>query len=100
MLMAPPHASSSSDTAFTQCHIPCVWSGVMAWIPVDEDGNRLCLWCGASIVGPRPRISRWRVYCTRIHREFAKTYREAVALRRMGYALGPQRLGPGGEGTA
>ncbi|MEY9997425.1 hypothetical protein ABIE67_009544 [Streptomyces sp. V4I8] len=71
----------------------------MAQIPVDEDGNRLCLWCGALIAGPHPRVSRWRAYCTRTHRKFARTYREAMALRRMGYALTPHRLGPGGNGV-
>jgi len=65
----------------------------MAQIPLNEDGNRLCLWCGMPIIGPRPWISRFQVYCTRTHREFAKTYREATALRRMGLALRPRRLG-------
>jgi hypothetical protein len=99
MLRTPPHTPSSSDVVFTQRHLPCVWSGVMAQIPLDEEGNRLCLWCGAPIIRPSSRISRGRVYCTRNHRKFAETYREAVALRRMGHALGSPRFGSGGEET-
>ncbi|MFF8619112.1 hypothetical protein [Streptomyces sp. NPDC015350] len=56
----------------------------MAEIPMDEDGNRLCLWCGDPIV--QTGTGRKRDYCKRSHREYA--YRERATLRRVGNALG------------
>jgi hypothetical protein len=68
-------------------------AGGMAEIPMDDDGNRLCLWCGEPIVEPSPRTGRRRDYCKRSHREYA--YRERTAVRRVADALGLNT--PGGE---
>ncbi|WP_123459618.1 hypothetical protein [Streptomyces sp. PanSC19] len=56
----------------------------MAEIPVDEHGDRLCLWCGTVVA--QTGTGRKRDYCRRSCRQ--RAYEERQHRRRVADALG------------
>ena|GEM_PF-5904856 len=64
----------------------------MAEIPMDDNGNRLCLWCGTPV--DQTGTGRMRDYCRRSCRQ--RAYEERQHRRRVADALGLNTPG-GGE---